>query len=175
MKETIISTIAGLVAGIIAAVGVVYVQPEVNIPEAIKGEPGVQGERGSVGYGVEGKQGIPGKNGKSGKDGKSVTVEQVLAALDEREDEVKIEYNLSDIGVGTSTVLSLKEGVYDVSVTNAGSGYFGASLSGHGKNIVFSSQAGHVFSEESITITDDGEYRVNITSDGQWSFDIEKK
>jgi len=174
--------IAGFLAGLIASVGVIGIKTiitdEVVIEDAIQGIQGEKGERGVRGYtGAKGDAGIgiQGIQGLRGYNGTSVTVDQVLTALDEREDVVEIDISLSDTGVGTSTVITLEEGIYEVSIFHAGSEYFGASLNGHGRNVVFASQDGYVSSEEDIEITDEGEYTINITTLGTWTFDIISK
>lgn len=165
------NTIAGFIAGFIASIGVLgisaLITDETTISNSIQGEQGIQGEIGIRGYtGAQGKQGI------QGNDGISVTVDQVLTALDEREEVIEIEINLADIGVGTSTMVMLKEGIYKITTTHAGSDYFGARLIGHGKNVILASQNGYVYSQEEIKITDEGEYKINVTSTGDWTVDI---
>lgn len=173
--------IAGFVAGLVATTGVFCISAMTTKEGQITIEPTTapitceQGEQGPRGYTGTGTKGDTGERGIQGVKGDSVTVEQVLAALDAREDVVEIEHNLSGNGSGTTTVLSLVKGTYDVSMFQAGSGYFGASLNGCGKNIVFASQSGYVFTEEEVEITVDGDYTISITSEGQWTFDIEKR
>lgn len=174
------NSIAGLVAGVIATGGVLGVSSLVaeDVVEPALCEQcqdGEQGPRGYTGIGVKGERGIQGVQGVQGIQGNSVTVEQVLAALDAREEVVEVEYNLADVGVGTSTVIALPKGTYGVSIFHAGADYFGASLNGHGRNIVFTSKDGYVSMEEDIEIVTEGEYTVNVTATGQWTFDIIKK
>lgn len=174
------NSIAGLVAGLVATTGILGISS--LTADDVMVEPTVceqcqDGEQGLRGYTGIGKKGDKGDRGVKGDKGDSVTVDEVLAALDARVVVEPWEYNLSDNGVGTSTVVALPEGIYGISVFHAGSEYFGASLNGNGRNIVFASQAGYVFTEEDVKITTAGDYTINVTAseDSQWTLDIIKK
>ena len=156
--------------------------------EPIQCEQGIQGEVGVRGYtgqdgqdgtdgedGVDGVKGDTGATGAKGEKGDSVTVEEVLAALEAQEETEEASYSFTGNGEGISNVVTLPVGTYSVNILHIGAGYFGASLNGNGQNTIFVSQDGYVVLDEDIEITEEGDYTVNVTTEGQWTLKIAKQ
>lgn len=177
------NSIAGLVAGLVATTGILGISALttkeghieiVPTTEPITCEQCQNGEQGPRGYTGTGTKGDKGDRGVKGNKGDSVTVDEVLAALDARIVVEPWEYNLSD-SAATTTTVALTEGTYGVSVFHASANYFGASLTGNGKNVVFASQSGYVSTNEDVKIITAGDYTINVTAEGPWTLDIIKK
>lgn len=177
--------IAGFVAGLMVVLGGLGItsitkdEGEITIEptvEPIQGIQGIQGEAGTRGYtGTNGTDGVDGTDGAKGEKGDSVTVEEVLAAIAAQEATEEASYSFTGNGEGISTVVTLPVGTYNVDALHIGAGYFGASLSGNGQNVILVSQDGYVVLDRDIEITEEGNYTINVTTEGQWSFDIVKK
>ena len=193
MNKDIKTSTLGLVGGLVAALGVMGIvsvvtdDPVTTLPddfdiatyidiEDLKGEKGDTGSRGTVGPQGKSITGTTGADGDDGIDGVSVSIEDILAALDAREAEEDGDFEFSDAAGNFSNTITLETGTYKVRMTHFGPGYFGVSIVNEAGGVKTIADAnGHFSQTKTLVISQDEDFDLKVSASGDWTIKFEEQ
>lgn len=182
MSTTLKNTLAGGLAGIVAASGAVgvvqLVADPVVAPEAVVGEKGETGARGPVGAtGPMGPIGPTGPQGPAGKDA-TVDIKALARAVSDEIDRLEDLLSVTISGGAGDTVHNLvitEEASYNINTLHFGSGDIVVSLEkATGGIVTLVNTEGHVDADTTLVLKT-GTHKVHVSSTGTWVVEVEQQ